>query len=215
MPSALSNKMRSKWFPSPTLACNCFFSLASSFFIAVFHFNVSLSFRFFPHPLTPGIARFYSLVYFPFITHDMNIVQHLQLFAFFSISVWVLLLIVGPTSLIFILPLHRNWLQLRRCTISLVLKFRAGMSWWYAVESMQKIIFVLSISVFRNPAWQFRCIVVSVLLHGAGVFACSPFSIASITLVEKVLVLWKLLSLICIMPVFSISEKVDSAFFVV
>mmetsp|Transcript_161620 Transcript_161620/g.298054 ORF Transcript_161620/g.298054 Transcript_161620/m.298054 type:complete len:1317 (-) Transcript_161620:144-4094(-) len=154
-PSILNSKLHAFHFPSPLLASNVLCTIIIVFSTLLFFFSGALPLRSIVQPRI-GSHGATTMWRFPFILLQTERAKHLRLAGISLLIFWSMLLVVVSTTLLYVIPMTPSWITLRRCTISLTIKYKIQYSLCIVLESAVKISMTWFVIVFsRQPAWQF------------------------------------------------------------
>jgi len=153
-PSILNSKLHAFHFPSPLLASNVLCTIIIVFSTLLIFFSGALPLRSIVQPRI-GSHGATTMWRFPFILLQTERAKHLRLAGILLLIFWSMLLVVVSTTLLYVIPMTPSWITLRRCTISLTIKYKIQYSLCIVLESAVKISMTWFVIVFtRQPAWQ-------------------------------------------------------------
>lgn len=202
VPSALVRSIR-RFAPSPILGINMVFAVTSTFYMMIFNFSLNMTWQTYKHPAYPGSDAEASLTSFPFLLTSTNTVTGMRLFSIFAIAVWGILLVLIPVAIIWVLPKKRNMLMMRRCTLSLVLKYDDKKSWWCLIELASKTFVVMTLTIFTDPAWQVQFLALIMVPHLFAQSFVKPYRFLFHDISETALLFGKVCLLGCSIPFFA------------
>mmetsp|Transcript_17352 Transcript_17352/g.30118 ORF Transcript_17352/g.30118 Transcript_17352/m.30118 type:complete len:1330 (+) Transcript_17352:71-4060(+) len=152
-PSILNSKLYAFHFPSPILASNVFCKIINVCSITII-FLGAIPMRSVVQP-SIGSHGATTMWRFPFILLQTERAKHLRLASILLLIFWSMVLVVMSATLLYVVPMTPNWITLRRCTMSLTIKYKIQYSLFIVLDSAVKIILTCSVIVFSGqPTWQ-------------------------------------------------------------
>mmetsp|Transcript_161621 Transcript_161621/g.298064 ORF Transcript_161621/g.298064 Transcript_161621/m.298064 type:complete len:1331 (-) Transcript_161621:144-4136(-) len=154
-PSILNTKLRACHFPSPHLGSNVLCTIFSVFSMMIIFFSGTVPLRSVVQPRM-GSHGATTMWRFPFMLLQTKQTQRIRLAGILLLIFWPMVLVVMSALIVYVIPMKRTWITLRRGTISLAIKYKIQYSLCIVLESAVKISMTWFVIVFsRQPAWQF------------------------------------------------------------
>mmetsp|Transcript_88126 Transcript_88126/g.161350 ORF Transcript_88126/g.161350 Transcript_88126/m.161350 type:complete len:556 (+) Transcript_88126:82-1749(+) len=155
-PSILNTKLRACHFPSPHLGSNVLCTIFSVFSMMIIFFSGTVPLRSVVQPRM-GSHGATTMWRFPFMLLQTKQTQRIRLAGILLLIFWPMVLVVMSALIVYVIPMKRTWITLRRGTISLAIKYKIQYSLFIVLDFAVKISINLSWIVFSGkPAWQLQ-----------------------------------------------------------